>query len=178
VTADATETSDIAIGPSAWRSAWWPWGVLGLVLVAALTLGALGSRGASTSLEQVSEVAQTIRCPVCDGESVAQSDADISRQIRTDIAQRLQEGQTPDQIRDYYGGKYGDSILVTPQSNGLVALVWIIPVAALVIAIAGLVVVFRRWGEHTDVSATDADRSLVEHALGGDPGRDGDADRE
>jgi cytochrome c-type biogenesis protein CcmH len=141
---------------------------MGIIVVVALGVAALGSRGPSTSLEQVDAVAETIRCPQCDGESVAQSDADISRQIRTDIAQRLQEGQTPDQIREYYGGKYGDSILVTPQSNGLVALVWIIPVAALVIAIAGLVVAFRRWGERGVVAASDDDRELVDHALHGD----------
>jgi cytochrome c-type biogenesis protein CcmH len=146
---------------------------MGLVVVAALTIGALGSRGPSTSLEQVTDVAQTIRCPVCDGETVAQSDADTSRQIRVDIAQRLQEGQSPDQIRTYFAGKYGDNILVTPPSNGLVALVWIIPVAALVIAVAGLVMAFRRWGERGVVSATDADRDIVDRALEAD-GRDHD----
>jgi cytochrome c-type biogenesis protein CcmH len=164
--------SSPATGGASWRSGWWPWIAMGLVVVAALVVGTLGSRGPSTSLEQVTDVAQTIRCPQCDGESVAQSDADISRQIRTDIAQRLQEGQTADQIRDYYGGKYGDSILVTPQSNGLVALVWVIPVAALVIALAGLTMAFRRWGERSTVSASDADRALVEEALDEPPGED------
>jgi cytochrome c-type biogenesis protein CcmH len=154
---------------SSWRSGWWPWALMGLVVVVALVVATLGSRAPASSLEQVTDVAQTIRCPQCDGESVAQSDADISRQIRTDIAQRLQEGQTPDQIRDYYGGKYGDSILVTPQSNGLVALVWVIPVAALVIALAGLTMAFRRWGERGTVPASDADRELVQHALEAPP---------
>jgi cytochrome c-type biogenesis protein CcmH len=140
---------------------------MGVVFVGALLLATFGSRGPSTSLEQVDAIGQTIRCPVCDGESVAQSDADISKQIRTDIAQRLQEGQSPDDIRAYYASKYGDSILVTPQSNGLVALVWIIPVAALVIAIAGLFFAFRRWGERATVSASSADHDLVRSAIDG-----------
>jgi cytochrome c-type biogenesis protein CcmH len=167
---------------ASWRSAWWPWALMGVVIVVALLVAAFGSRGPSTSLEQVDAIGQTIRCPVCNGESVAQSDADISKQIRTDIAQRLQEGQSADEIRAYYAAKYGDSILVTPQSNGLVALVWIIPVAALVLAIAGLVFAFRRWGARSTVSASDADRELVRSAIdasgdgndvAGEPGGDG-----
>jgi cytochrome c-type biogenesis protein CcmH len=143
---------------------------MGAVLLAVLVAAALAPREPATASEQVAEISQTIRCPTCSGESVAQSDADISKQIRLDVAQRLQRGQTPDQIRAYYAERYGEGILLTPQSGGLVGLVWILPVAALVLAVGGLVIVFRRWSETPPVHASDADRELVERALEETPG--------
>lgn len=138
------------------------------VLAAALGVGVVGSRPAATPAEQVTDVGLTIRCPACAGESVAQSDADVARQIRVDIAQRLQQGQTPDQIRAYYAGRYGDWVLLTPSGSGLTGLVWILPVVLAVVAGAGLVFVFRRWSRSGGRHATVADRALVSSALAGD----------
>ena len=56
-------------------------------------------------------------------------------------------------------------MLLTPTATGVTTLVWIIPVVALVLAIAGLAVAFRRWKRKGDVHATAADRELVGRAL-------------
>jgi len=154
---------------------WGGWVAIAVVLVITFAVGTRPSGTPPTNADRLLNISQTIKCPVCSGESVAESNASVSVDIRTDIAKRLEQGQTDDQIREYYAGRYGKYILLTPEATGVTSLVWIIPVVALVLALAGLVVVFRRWRLGGEVHATDADRALVGRALDGDLGID-DAD--
>jgi cytochrome c-type biogenesis protein CcmH len=144
---------------------------MAVVLVVALTIGTLGSSGPQTNADRVMAIARTLKCPVCDGESVAESNADASLQIRADIAKRLDQGQTADQIRAYYASpeRYGPSILLTPSSTGISSLVWIIPIMVLVVSFAVLVALFRRWKVRGEVHASAADRALVGAALEAHP---------
>ncbi len=68
---------------------------------------------------------------------------------------------------DTLAARYGERILLTPGRSGLVGLVWALPVAALVAALAGVALAFRRWRGRGVVHATDADRELVERARSG-----------
>jgi cytochrome c-type biogenesis protein CcmH len=91
-----------------------------------------------------------------------------SLEIRKEIAEQVQQGQSDDQIRSYYAAKYGEAILLTPSASGLNALVWILPVVAFALAIAGLALAFRRWSTAASDAATDEDRQLVASALAGE----------
>jgi cytochrome c-type biogenesis protein CcmH len=145
--------------------AWLPWAAMALVLVVALAIGATRTRGAESTQDRVTAIAKTIKCPTCRGESVADSNALTSREIRADIADRVEAGQTDDEIRAAYVSVYGADVQLTPSSSGVAGLVWAIPVVVIVVAGAGLVVVFRRWKAEGERSATDADRALVDAAL-------------
>lgn len=119
--------------------------LLGLVIVAALAVGVLDQADARTDQERAQDIASTIRCPACSGQSAAGSDAASARAIRDEIAERVAAGESDDEIRDYFAQTQGEEILLTPPSSGVGALVWIIPVVVLVAGGAGLVVAFRRW---------------------------------
>ena len=142
-----------------------PWLAVIVVAVAALSVAAFGTRSAPTAQDRVNAIAATVKCPVCSGESVAVSDAPASQEIRRQIAEQVQQGQTDGQIRSYYAAKYGEEILLTPSASGINVLVWVLPVVALAVALAFLVIVFRRWNDDAAPHATDADRALVEAAL-------------
>ncbi len=152
------------------RSGWLPWLFMAVVLAGVLAVAATGSRPAATDAERVDAVARTLRCPTCQGESVAVSEALISQEMRADIRRRLTAGESPDQIRAYYVSTYGESILLTPSATGPSAVVWVLPVAAAVLCLAGLVVVFRRWNRRGALRASEADRELVAQALRGGTG--------
>lgn len=172
--ASASPTTTDSVTAREWRSATWPWFVLLAVTLVVVVIGALAPREPATQTEQVFDIATGIRCPTCSGESAAASDADISKQIRLDIAQRLEQGQTTEQIRAFYASRYGESILMTPQSTGVAGLIWVIPVAAVVLAVSGLVSVFRHWNRASHLHATEDDRRLVEQALSTEDPGDGD----
>ena len=148
---------------------WGPWIAVVVVAVAALSLAAFGTRSAPTAQDRVSSISRTVKCPVCSGESVAESNAPASQEIRRQIAEQVQQGQTDDEIRSFYAAKYGQAILLTPSASGVNVLVWILPIVALAVGIAALVIVFRRWSTMPQERASEEDRELVETALhGGD----------
>ena len=145
----------------------WPgWALLAIVLVALLAFGAGRDGGPQTPEERVEEISKRLACPVCDGESVFESRNNASAAIRDQIRTDVDAGQlSDDDIVASIERVYGARVLLVPKATGIDALVWALPVAALVCAIAGLVVVFRRWRREAAVTATDADRALVEAAL-------------
>jgi cytochrome c-type biogenesis protein CcmH len=118
---------------------------MALVLAAALGYGTLADRPAQTPEAHMRAIAETIKCPTCRSQSVADSDAPASDAIRVEILRRLGEGQSADEIRAYFASRYGEQILLTPRSSGAVGLVWILPIVALVAAVAGLGWAFFRW---------------------------------
>jgi cytochrome c-type biogenesis protein CcmH len=120
------------------------YGVMAVVLAVALVIG-VRDRGSTDPLDRAHALEQSIKCPTCRGQSVAESDAPASKAIRTEIARRIGAGQSDDTIRDYFAAQYGQDILLRPAASGWAGLVWIVPVVAGVLAAAGLAFAFWRW---------------------------------
>jgi cytochrome c-type biogenesis protein CcmH len=134
------------------------------VLVGALVFGVTSGRTATSDEARARDLAESLACPVCDGQSVAESDSEAAKGIRNQITTRISEGETDAQIRDDLAAAYGEHILLTPGRTGVESLVWTLPVVALIAALAGLVLTFRRWRRAGGARATDADRELVASA--------------
>jgi cytochrome c-type biogenesis protein CcmH/NrfF len=144
---------------------WLPWAVMGVIVVVALAVGTLTGSQPVTPADRVLALTQSIRCPQCAGQSVAESDVTVSREIRREIAQRVEQGQTDDQIRAYFSSVFGPDALLSPPTEGVSGLVWILPAVAVVLALIGLAVAFRRWSADPPAAATEDDRALVDTAL-------------
>lgn len=145
------------------------WILLGVVAVGAL---ALGSRSSDTKSEEerIYSIANGVRCPTCSGQSVANSDAPAARSLREQIREDIEAGLPDDTIRNRLAaGAYGEDILLNPPRSGFAALVWVVPVAVVVIAFGGLALAFRRWGADERQGPSRRDRELVAAALGPDP---------
>ena len=141
---------------------WWvPW--LGLVVVVAVAVVALAVRSRPSRSPQARAVRleRQLACPVCTGETVADSDSSASRAIRADVEKRIAEGQSDATIRAAYVATYGDRILLTPGNGGIGLVAWGVPIAAVVIAGAGVVIALRRWSATPRLSATADDAALV-----------------
>lgn len=147
---------------------WLPWAALVVVVGAALAVGTLERGGGARSDEDRAQVlAERFRCPTCRGQSVADSDAPAAQAIRQQIERQIDEGRTDAEIRDYVLSRYPRSEQVPPRS-GLAGLVWVLPVAAVVVAAFALAVAFRRWRVVAERrAATEEDRALVERARRG-----------
>ena len=143
------------------------WVLLGAVALGVLVFAAVDrGSGNESNADRSYSLAKRFACPVCTGQSVAESDAPLAREIRKEIAKRVDEGQTNSQIRDYLIGLYGEEMDLKPKSSGVTGLVWVIPVVAFITAAAGLAAVFRKWKRDERVVATDADREVVARARG------------
>lgn len=119
--------------------------VMAVAAVAALAVGIFDEGPARATEDRVEDIAATIRCPQCRGQSAADSDAASARAVRAEIAERLDAGRSADEIRDYFAASYGEEILLTPPSTGVGSLVWILPVVVVVAGAGGLAVAFARW---------------------------------
>ncbi len=94
---------------------------------------------------RVKEVSKSLRCAVCQSESVWESNAELALQMRRIIRERLLQGESPDQIRAYFRGRYGDFILLKPRIGGLNLLLWAGPFVLLSVGGFVLYRTLRRW---------------------------------
>ncbi len=124
-----------------------------VILPFILLLSPFFSMAATTNEElldtQTREIAKTLRCTVCQSESVWESNAELARQMRQLIRERLAQGQSPDEIRAYFLSRYGDYILMEPQKTGLNWVLWAGPFILLAIGALFLYHTVARWVAQT-----------------------------
>ena len=140
----------------------WLWVLMGVVVLTAMAIGTRPDTTPRTNEERSQALADGLKCPTCRSQSVADSDAPVSKEIRAEITRRIESGETDAQIRAYLTSRFGDDVVLTPAATGVTGLVWVLPVVLLVVGAAGLALAFRRWRERPTVAATDDDRELVE----------------
>lgn len=138
------------------------WLGLAAVVVVALVIGTT-DRKPQTDAERARSIGNTIMCPACSGEAVSNSQAPVAVNIRRQIAQRVADGQSDQEIRDAMANAFGERVLMNPPKSGIAGLVWVLPVAGLIAALAGLFVAFRRW-RIVPAEVTDEDREAAERA--------------
>lgn len=142
----------------------WPWLLLVALLVGGLVVATVGDSGTRTSEERARGLAETIKCPTCQGQSIADSNAPAAKNLRAEIVRQIEAGRTDEEIRDQIAGIYGEETLLTPPRSGLGSLIWFLPVALFVAAVGGLLAAFRRWRPPAEVSVSAEDRALVDAA--------------
>lgn len=93
---------------------------------------------------RVLQVAEELRCLVCQNESLAASQADLAVDLRGQIRSQLRQGRDEAQIIDYMVQRYGDFVLYKPPLRPSTWLLWGGPFALLLAGIAALVLTIRR----------------------------------
>ena len=91
----------------------------------------------------------------------AESDVPIARTIRRNLRIWVDEGRSESFIRDELVSIYGEDIDYSPSTDGISALVWVLPIVGGVVAVAGLSIVFRGWKAEAASEASAADEALV-----------------
>jgi cytochrome c-type biogenesis protein CcmH len=92
------------------------------------------------------QVASQLRCPVCQGLSLADSPSELALEMKDVVRDQLASGRTPDEVKQYFVAKYGEWILLEPERRGVNLLVYALPVLAVV---AGLAVIWLALGKWT-----------------------------
>ncbi len=131
-----------------------------LVAVGGLAFGLHRSSSHPTINQEVLQIAGEVRCPVCNGETAAQSQAAASVQIRAQILRELQSGETKDQILDGLVQAYGTGILEKPQPTGVGLVVWVVPVVAILVAAGVLSLAFARWRAKAAADGSDSSGAM------------------
>jgi cytochrome c-type biogenesis protein CcmH len=111
------------------------------ILITLIVLAALISSSASASEsidDQAREISYLLMCPVCQGQSVAESNSELAKDMRSIIREKLEAGESKEEIIKYFVNRYGDSILGYPPVKGVNLLLWILPALAVVLGGIGI----------------------------------------
>ena len=127
------------------------------LLVALAVLVALSSPAVAATVDETEidiktrEVSKTLRCTVCQTETIWESGSPFANQVREAIRERLEQGQSADDVRAYFLSRYGDYIMMQPPTRGVNWLVWLGPFALLLVGGALLYRTLNRWVTRTPV---------------------------
>jgi cytochrome c-type biogenesis protein CcmH len=96
-----------------------------------------------------------LRCMVCQNQSIDDSDAPLARDLRILVRERLTAGDSDAQVLDFLVARYGEFVLLKPRLSGRTALLWLMPVAALLIGALALLIAWRRYRRRVKTAAAD-----------------------
>ena len=85
--------------------------------------------------DQVYEISNELMCPVCQGQTVAESNSQLAVSMRKVIKDKINQGESKEKILQYFVNQYGDNILAKPPLKGFNLLLWIIPPSVLLLSI-------------------------------------------
>ena len=96
-----------------------------------------------------------LRCLVCQNQAIDDSDADLARDLRVLVRERLSLGKTDQEVLEYVVGRYGDWVLLNPPFNTRTLALWIGPVILLLFGGVFAVVILRRQKHQPQVAPTN-----------------------
>ena len=114
--------------------------------------------------QRAEAIGHQLRCLVCQNESVEESNADLARDLRGIIRQRVVAGDTDKQVNDWMVARYGDFVRLRPPFNAETFLLWGAPGLALLAGI-GAVLIARRRRPALPAPLTEAERQHVADLL-------------
>ena len=94
---------------------------------------------------RVRELSAELRCPVCQGESILDSPAELAQQMRAVVREQLRAGRTPEEIKAFFVGRSGEWILLEPAMTGLNIGLYAFPVLLVIGGLGLVALVVRRW---------------------------------
>ncbi len=130
---------------------------LALLLVTLAQSGYAPTRMGLAPLEQqqeerVQRLGKQLRCPVCQGVSIADSPSSMARAQLDKVRELVKEGKSDQEIYDFFVSRYGEWILMEPTKAGLNAVLWVGPVLLLLFGISVVVLLSRRQRGAVDVT--------------------------
>lgn len=113
--------------------------------------------------DRVDTLASQLRCPTCQGESVAQSRSETAAAITERISELVDEGRTDEEIRQHFVARYGDWIVLDPAFDARNMVLWLLPLLGLLLALISL----RSWRRRgtTEAPLTGNERERLEAVL-------------
>ena len=110
-----------------------------LIFIIILSFQEISSANSSSSL--VDKISKNLRCLICQGQSVYDSQSDFALSMKTLINNKLEEGKSEKQIYDYLKNQYGEWIVYDPEFDKKNLLLWIFP---LILFIIGGLLIYRK----------------------------------
>ncbi|MFZ4288668.1 cytochrome c-type biogenesis protein [Variovorax sp. HJSM1_2] len=143
-------------------------GLIGLALFAALRLVQAAPATSPDLAEREAALAASLRCMVCQNQTLAESNAPLALDMRRQILEQLANGRTEAQIRDYFEERYGSFVRYDPPFKPSTWLLWLGPFVLLGLGLVLLARLVRRRQQAPLPPLTPAERSRAQALLEGE----------
>ena len=110
-------------------------------------------------------ISQELRCLVCRNESIDDSNADLARDLRLLVRERLVAGDTDTQVKQFLVDRYGEFVLLRPSFSAANAALWLAGPLVFLLGLAVIVVYLRRRRPVAPEALSPAEKAAVERAL-------------
>lgn len=107
----------------------WLAGVVTVALALVVLFGFVDGEPSDT--DRVASLGSRIRCPVCQGEPIADSPSETARAMMRIVSERVVSGESDAQIVEYFRARYGDWVVLDPPFRGATLFLWLMPLVAL-----------------------------------------------
>ena len=94
--------------------------------------------------QRLKDLAEELRCLVCQNQTIADSNAPLALDLRNQIREQVKQGRSDDQIRAYMVARYGDFVLYRPPLRGTTVMLWLGPLALLLVGAGAFWAVVRK----------------------------------
>ena len=112
-----------------------------LIISFILIVFAYNSVLAEDKTSKVDKISKNLRCLICQGQSVYDSQSDFAISVRDLIKKKIEDGNSDEDIYEYLKNKYGDWIMYEPELDKKTALLWILP---LILFVFGGLLIFKK----------------------------------
>ena len=121
--------------------------MLSLVVIALLViLGGCSAPERTQSLdEQAQDIYRSLMCPLCEGQTIEQSQSELSAQMRAVVRDKVEQGETKEEILQFFVERYGDAVLAAPVKSGFNLIAWLAPITGIIVGGIALWLTIRRW---------------------------------
>jgi cytochrome c-type biogenesis protein CcmH len=93
------------------------------------------------------ELNDLIMCPICPGQTIAQSNNETSTQMRALVLKKLRQGETKEEILQYFESKYGERAMAKPSKKGLNFMLWFLPFILVALLLIGIYYLIQHWSK-------------------------------
>ncbi|MEF2073847.1 cytochrome c-type biogenesis protein [Consotaella sp. CSK11QG-6] len=107
------------------------------------------------------EISEGLRCLVCQNQSIDDSNADLAKDLRVLVRQRLTAGDSDEEVRDYLVSRYGEFVLLKPRFEGQTLLLWSMPIVILLAGAVFLVFAARGRSRNKPAAGLTADEEAA-----------------
>ena len=110
-------------------------------------------------------LSQELRCPKCQNQNIADSNAPIARDLRVVLYEQLEAGATDDEILAFMVARYGEFVRYRPGMDRNTVLLWTAPGLLLGVGVLGLLIHFRRRTSESRAGLTDNEKAEIARLL-------------
>ena len=121
--------------------------ILKIFIILILSIGFSNLKSEENNSELKSEILKNIRCLICQGQSVYDSESEFAYSIKLIVDRKINKGLSEDEIYDFLREKYGDWVIYDPQLNKNTYILWLLP---LLIFLFGGAIIYKKTSKKNE----------------------------